>query len=431
MDRRVLITGVGPVTPIGIGKENYWSSLIAGKSGARKIDFKNFDMEQYSTKIACTVDDNYLSDLIKQSKDLKYFGRASQFAIAGTKLALEDAGFNLESIQQDKHRVDYRIKEMNPEQIGVIFGVGAQCMDLCENAHIKLLKHMGPKRVSPFVLPHTMINAVPVNVSKKFGIKGTCLDVSTACASSTHAIISAYKQILYGDEDMVITGGSEACITPLVFGCFVSLKAMSKRNNEPEKASRPFDKDRDGFVMGEGAGIIILEERNHALDRGAKIYCEITGYGSTSDAYHIVAPEPEGSMQAKAMKDSLRSAGRFPEEITYVNAHGTSTPLNDPTESKAIKKALGDAAYDVLVGSTKSMTGHLIGASGGIEVIATALMIENGKIHPTLNFETAGEGCDLNYVPNQTIDKQIFVALKNSFGFGGQNASLLLEKYDS
>ncbi|MCP4666192.1 MAG: beta-ketoacyl-[acyl-carrier-protein] synthase II, partial [Deltaproteobacteria bacterium] len=231
------------------------------------------------------------------------------------------------------------------------------------------------------------------NVSKKFSMKGACLEVSSACASAVHAFIEAYKQILFGEEDMMVTGGAEACITPLVFGGFVSLNAMSRRNDAPEKASRPFDRDRDGFVMGEGAGIIIIEELAHALDRGARIYCEITGYGSTSDAYHIVAPDPDAAMQAKAMGDALRTAGASPEEVDYINAHGTSTPLNDPIETLAIKKAFGNAAYGIPVSSTKSMTGHLIGASGGVELIATALMIHQGKIHPTINLETPGEGC--------------------------------------
>ncbi|MCP4666743.1 MAG: beta-ketoacyl-ACP synthase II, partial [Deltaproteobacteria bacterium] len=393
MKRRVVITGVGPVTPIGIGKADYWSSLINGKSGAKEIHFEGFDMDQYASKIACPIDDFSLGDLIKKSKDLKYLGRTTQFALAGSKLALEDAGFEVEFVEKGGGQGDYITKGIDPEKTGVILGVGAQCMDLCEKTQNKLLEHKGPRRVSPFALPHTMINAIPVNVSKKFSMKGACLEVSSACASAVHAFIEAYKQILFGDEDMMVTGGAEACITPLVFGGFVSLNAMSRRNDAPEKASRPFDKDRDGFVMGEGAGIIIIEELAHALDRGARIYCEITGYGSTSDAYHIVAPDPGAAMQAKAMGNALRTAGASPEEVDYINAHGTSTPLNDPIETLAIKKAFGNAAYSIPVSSTKSMTGHLIGASGGVELIATALMIHQGKIHPTINLETPGEGC--------------------------------------
>jgi len=429
MIKRVVITGLGPVTPIGIGKEDYWSSLTSGKSGAKRIHFEGFDMDQYSSKIACPIDDFSLGDIVEKTKDFRYLGRTSQFAVAGSKLALEDAGLEVEFLEKIKGQGDYRIKGIDAEKAGVILGVGAQCMDLSEKTHNKLLEHKGPRRISPFALPHTMINAVPVNVSKKFGMKGACLEVSSACASAAHAFIEAYKHILFGEEDMMVTGGADACITPLVFGGFISLNAMSRRNEEPERASRPFDRDRDGFVMGEGAGIIVIEELAHALDRGARIYCEIAGYGSTSDAYHIVAPDPDADMQAKAMRDALRTAGASPEEIDYINAHGTSTQLNDPIETLAIKKAFGDAAYGIPVSSTKSMTGHLIGASGGIEVIATALMIKRGKIHPTINLETPEDGCDLDYVPNNTIEKPIQKAIKNSFGFGGQNASILLEKY--
>jgi 3-oxoacyl-[acyl-carrier-protein] synthase II len=263
-----------------------------------------------------------------------------------------------------------------------------------------------------------------------FGIKGIACSVSTACASSNHAIIEAYKQILLGEETIMVTGGADACITPFVFGGFVSMNAMSKRNDEPEKASRPFDRDRDGFVMGEGSGIIILEELNHALDRGAHIYCELSGYGATSDAYHIAAPDPVPDMQIRAMKDSMTRARVAPEEIDYINAHGTSTALNDPAETFAIKNALGNAAKNVAISSTKSMTGHLIGASGGIETIATALMIENSRIHATINLDNPDEGCDLFYVPQKPIRREIRKAINNSFGFGGQNASLLLSRYD-
>lgn len=430
MKRRVVITGLGPVTPIGIGKEEFWGSLTNGRSGARTINFEGYDMDQYTSRIACTVEDFSLADFIEKSKDFRYFGRTSEFAMAGTKLALDDAGFELEFIKKDKGPVNYAVKGVDPEMIGVILGVGAQNMDLCEKWHKRFLKSNGPKKVSPFALPHVQICSVPVNVTIKFMIKGIASNVSTACASSNHAIIEAYKQILLGEEKVMVTGGADACITPYVFGGFVALNAMSRRNDEPEKASRPFDRDRDGFVMGEGSGIVILEELNHALERGAHIYCEMTGYGATSDAYHITVPDPEGAAQAKAMSDALKRGISSPEEIDYINAHGTSTPLNDPIETTAIKKALGSHSYNIPISSTKSMTGHLIGASGGIETIATALTIERGKIHPTINFETPGEGCDLNYVPNTAMDKSVGKAINNSFGFGGQNASILLETYD-
>ena len=430
MRKRAVITGLGPVTPIGIGKEAYWKSLMAGKSGAKNIHFEGWEMDQYPCQVACPIDGFSLTDYLHRNKDFRYLGRTSEFAMAATRLALEDAGFTLDAIEPEKGRRTYVVKKMDPGHMGVILGIGAQNMDLCEKWYRQFLKHNGPKRVSPFALPHVQICSIPVNVTMAFGIKGIACSVSTACASANHAIIEAYKQILLGEEKIMVTGGADACITPFVFGGFVSMNAMSKRNDEPDKASRPFDKNRDGFVMGEGSGIIILEELNHALDRGAHIYCELSGYGATSDAYHIAAPDPEPHMQAKAMKDAMKRARVAPEEIDYINAHGTSTPLNDPAETLAIKKALGNAANTVPISSTKSMTGHLIGASGGIETIATALMIENGRIHATINLETPGEGCDLFYVPNQPIRRDISYAINNSFGFGGQNASLLLNRYD-
>ena len=431
MQKRVAITGLGPVTPIGIGKKAYWESLFAGKSGAKNIHFQGWEMDQYPCQVACPIDDFSLTDYLHRNKDFRYLGRTSEFAMAATRLALEDAGFTLDVVELEKGRHTYAVKETDPVNIGCILGIGAQNMDLCEKWYRQFLKHNGPRRVSPFALPHVQICAVPVNITMTFGIKGIACSVSTACASANHAIIEAYKQILLGEEKIMVTGGADACITPFVFGGFVSMNAMSKRNDAPEKASRPFDRDRDGFVMGEGSGIIILEELNHALDRGAHIYCELSGYGASSDAYHIAAPEPEPEMQARAMTDAMKRAGAVPEEIDYINAHGTATTLNDPVETLAIKKALGNAAKDVAISSTKSMTGHLIGASGGIETIATALMIENKMIHATINLENPDKACDLFYVPQKPIHRDIRKAINNSFGFGGQNASLLLNRYDS
>jgi len=431
MQRRVVITGLGPVTPIGTGKEAFWRSLISGRSGAKRIRFENCDMGQFDSQVACPIEDFSLADFIDKSKDFKYFGRTSGFALAGTKLALDDAGFTLKAIDKEKGQKGYSIEGLNTGEIGAILGVGSQNMDLCEKWFRRFIRNNGPKRVSPFALPHIQICSVAVNVTIRFGIKGMAGNVSTACASSNHAIIEAYKQILTGNEKIMVTGGADACITPYVFGGFVALNAMSKRNEDPKSASRPFDKDRDGFVMGEGSGIVILEELVHALDRGARIYCEMTGYGATSDAYHITVPAPDPDMQAKAMTDTLKQANVFPQEIDYINAHGTSTPLNDPIETSAIKKAFGKYAYAIPISSTKSMAGHLIGASGGIETIATTLMIRKGRIHPTINLENPGEGCDLDYVPNKAIDKTIHKAINNSFGFGGQNASILLERYVS
>ncbi|MCF8082460.1 MAG: beta-ketoacyl-ACP synthase II [Deltaproteobacteria bacterium] len=431
MKKRVVITGLGPITPIGIGKKAYWDALISGKSGARNLHFEGWDMDQYSCRVACPIEDFSLSDYLHQNKEFRYLGRTSQFAMAATRLALEDAGFSLGAVELEKGRHTYVVKETDPERIGCILGIGAQNMDLCEKWYRQLLKHNGPKRVSPFALPHVQICSVPVNVMMAFGIKGSGCSVSTACASANHATIEAYKQILLGKEQIMVTGGADACITPFVFGGFVSMNAMSKRNDAPEKASRPFDRDRDGFVMGEGAGIMVLEELDHALERGAHIYCEMSGFGATSDAYHIAAPDPKPDMQALAMKDAIKRAGATPEEIDYINAHGTSTPLNDPIETLSIKMALGDSAKGVAISSTKSMTGHLIGASGGIETIATALMMENHMMHPTINLENPDEECDLFYVPQKPMPKEINKAINNSFGFGGQNASILFSRYDA
>ena len=430
MRKRVVITGLGPITPIGIGKEAFWESLIAGRSGAKKIQFEGCDMDQYTSQIACRVDSFSLTDFLRKKKDFRYLGRTSALAMAATKLAFEDAGLDLDYIEGKKGQGAYIVKHIHPGKIGVILGVGAQNMDLCEKWHRQFLKHNGPKRVSPFALPHVQICSVPVNVTMAFGIKGIACSVSTACASANHAMIAAYKQILLGEEEIMITGGADACITPFVFGGFVSMNAMSRQNDAPEKASRPFDRDRDGFVMGEGAGIVVLEELDHARNRGAHIYCELSGYGATSDAYHIAAPDPDGELQAQAMINALKSAHTSPEEIDYINAHGTSTPLNDPAETLAIKKALGPRAHHVAISSTKSMTGHLIGAAGGIEIIATALMTEKGRIHPTINLENPGDGCDLFYVPQKPIDMEIGKAISNNFGFGGQNASILTSRYD-
>jgi 3-oxoacyl-[acyl-carrier-protein] synthase II len=430
MKRRVVITGLGPVTPVGIGTAPYWEALVIGKSGGKRIEFHGYEMGQYASKIACPIENFSLSDFVERTKDTKHLGRTSQFALAGAKLALDDAGYHVERLERGRFGGEYEITDLDPLKTGVILGVGVENMDLCEKYHRSFLEHRGPMRISPFALPHIQIGSVPANVSKKFGIKGATMTVSTACASATHAAIEAFKQILLGEEEVMVTGGADACITPYVFGGFDALGAMSKRNDEPEKASRPFDRGRDGFVMGEGAGILVLEELHHALDRGARIYCEMTGIGATSDAYHIAAPAPDGEMQAKAMKDALKHAGVSPEEVDYVNAHGTSTFLNDRIETLAITKALGDHAFRIPVSATKSMTGHLIGGAGGVEMIATALMIQKGIIHATINLENQGEGCDLDYVPNYPIQKEVRIAVKNSFAFGGQNAAVVLRRYE-
>lgn len=430
MEKRVVITGLGPVTPIGIGKETFWNSLIDGRSGARRLDFEGTDMEQYKSQVGCPIDGFEITDLLEKSKDLRHPGRTSLFALAGTKAALDDAGFKMNYGVDELSIGRYTIPDLESDKVGVILGVSAENMDLVEKWHENFIKHQGPRRISPFALPYIQICAAVVCVTMKYGITGSAASISTACASSNHAMIAAYKQIYLGEEKVVVTGGADACITPYVFGGFNVLSAMSKRNEDPERASRPFDLDRDGFVMGEGAGILIFEELEHALDRGAHIYCEMTGYGTTSDAYHITAPDPDGDVQAYAITKALKRAGCSPDEIDYINAHGTATPLNDKTETTAIKKALGDAAFGIPISSTKSMTGHLIGAAGGIEAIATALTIENQRIHPTANLENPDPECDLDYVPGKPREAEVKKALSNSFGFGGQNATILLERFE-
>lgn len=426
--KRVVITGVGPLTPVGSGKGVFWDALVSGVSGGRAVHFDGLDMDQYASRVACPIRGFDLEDYFGKDKESRYLGRTASFALAAAKMALEDAGLRVEP--PSGKRGTWAVKGVDSSRTGVILGVGVESMELLEKYHRRFLECRGPRRISPFALPYIQLGSVPAVVCKRFGFHGASLTVSAACASSTLAVIEAYKQILLAEETLVLTGGSDACFTSFVFGGFDALGAMSKRNKEPEKASRPFDRDRDGFVLGEGAGILILEELVHALGRGAHIYAEVAGFGSTSDAYHIAASETSGEMQAKAMADAIRMAGTDPCAVDYVNAHGTSTPMNDSTETLAIKKALGDHAYRIPVTSTKSMTGHLIGASGGVEVIATALMMERGKVHPTINLENPGEGCDLYYVPGAAIPREIRTALKNSFAFGGMNASLLLTRFE-
>jgi 3-oxoacyl-[acyl-carrier-protein] synthase II len=385
-------------------------------------------MGQYSSKIACPISDFSPMDYVENTKDLKHLGRTSQLALVGAKLALEDARLRLGWRDNDGRCGKYFINDIDPERIGVILGAGAENMDLCEKYHERFLAHHGPKRVSPYALPQIIISSVPANISNRFGLMGKMMLVSSACASSTHAVIEAFLQLQLGKEDIILTGGADACITPYIFGGFDVLRAMSTRNGEPEAASRPYDTERDGFVMGEGAGLLVLEDRDHALKRGAHIYCELTGFGATSDATHIVAPDRSGNMLAKAITDAIEMSRVHPAEIDYVNAHGTSTPLNDSAETSALKKSLGEAAYRVPISATKSMTGHLMGGAGGIEIIATALMLERGKIHATLNLERPGDDCDLDYVPKVCRTMSIEKALKISSAFGGYNAALVFQK---
>jgi 3-oxoacyl-[acyl-carrier-protein] synthase II len=415
-----VITGLGPVSPVGIGKEPYWESLLTGRSGAKRIDFPGFDMDQYKTKIAAPIENFNLSDYVIETKKSKYLGRTSRFAIAGTVLALKDADLGVELNQERPKEGQYFIKDMKDTdsfKAGVILGIGVENMDLLEMYHENFLEHRGPKRLSPFGLPHIYMSSIASNVADRLSLRGSTYTVSSACASGTHAIINAYRQIQEGAEDVFVTGGVDACITPYVFGGFVALRAMSNRNEEPQKASRPFDAQRDGFVMGEAAGILVLERLEHALARNASIYAELIGYGMTADAYHITEPDPRGNSLIKAIKLALKSAGISPGEVSYINPHGTSTRLNDAVETLAIKKAMGKWAYDIPISSTKSITGHTMGAAGGIEAIATALTIQNEMIHPTINYEFPDPECDKT-------------AMSISAGFGGVNSVIIMRQFE-
>lgn len=411
MKNRVVITGLGAVTPIGIGKTEFWNALLAGKTGIAKIT--RFDASEFSTQIAGEVND-FDPGLYMDKKEAKRMDRFTQFAIAASKMALEDCGIDLE--QEDRTR------------IGTLIGTGIGGMDTLHD-QFRTLFEKGPGRISPFFVPMMIGNMAAGQTSITFGLQGPCSCVVTACATGTNAIGDAFKIIQRGDADVMVAGGTEAAISPTAVAGFCSMKAMSTRNDEPAKASRPFDKDRSGFVMGEGAGIVILESLEHALARGARIYAEIVGYGFNADAYHITAPAPEGAQAAKCMEMAVKDAGIPLTEINYINAHGTSTPLNDKNETLAIKALFGEHAYKLSVSSIKSMTGHLLGAAGGIECIATALSIAEDMVPPTINYDTPDEELDLDYVPHTARKQTVTAALSNSFGFGGHNATILLKKF--
>jgi len=430
--KRVVITGVGPITPVGTGKEAYWKSLTEGKSSFRGVSFPGKDMGQYRCQIGAPIEGFDLSHFVERSKLSKHLGRTSQFAIAATWLALKDAGIELNrnDVEKEglaKHTGVYHPKDLDPYQIGVILGVGVEAMDLLEHFHERFL-FRGPKGISPFALPNIYLSAITSHVAQYFWIRGTSYAVSTACASATHAMINSFLQIQGGGEDIMVTGGADACITPYVFGGFDVLRAMSSRNNDPQKASRPFDRERDGFVMGEGSGVLVFEELDHAKKRGAHIYGEVIGWGMTADAYHLTDPDPDGKALGKAVKDAIEMAGIQPEEIDYINPHGTSTLLNDRVETRMIKDVFGKQAYHIPISSTKSITGHLLGAAGGVEAISVLLAIEKGIIHPTLNHEFPDPECDLDYVPNHARKKEVKLGLSISAGFGGVNSAILIRK---
>lgn len=411
MKKRVVVTGIGVISPIGTGREAYWNALRAGTCGIDKIT--HFDATNFATQIAAEVRAFDPADYMDK-KEAKRMDRFTQFAVAAAGLALKDSNIDLEKV--------------TPERFGTIIGSGVGGIETLETQHEKLLAK-GPGRVSPFLIPMMILNMASGHVSMAYNAKGPNTSVCTACASSTNAIGDAFKIIQRGDADLMFAGGAEASITPLGMAGFCTMKAMSTRNDDPKTASRPFDVDRDGFVMGEGSGVVILEELEHALARNAVIYGEVVGYGSTADAYHITSPAPGGEGATRSMRMAMDDAGVEGKEIDYVNAHGTSTPYNDRFETMAIKALLGDHAKNIHVSSTKSMTGHLLGSSGAVEAIAVLLALKEGYIHGTMGMQNQDPELDLNYLPNKGIEKEVNYALTNSLGFGGHNATLLLKKY--
>ena len=412
MNRRVVITGMGLVTPVGIGVKESWESLCAGKSGIGEIT--RFDTSMYQTKIAGEVKDFRKEDFLP-AKEVRRTELFIVYAIAAARMALEDAGLKIDST--------------NEHRVGVITGCGLGGLDIMET-HIYKVVTDGPKRVSPFFIPMMIGNMAPGMVSIHFGAKGPNASIATACAAGTHAVGDSFREIQHGHADAMITGGVEAVVTRTCIAGFNAMKALSTRNDEPQKASRPFDRDRDGFVVGEGGGIMVIEALEHALERGAKIYGEIVGYGMSGDGFHMTAPPPDGAGAVACMQAALDDAGVSHDKVDYINAHGTSTPLNDLYESRAIKTVFKEKAHSLAVSSTKSMTGHLLGGAGGIETVFTALTLHHQMIPPTINYENPSEECDLDYVPNVARKQKVQYALTNSFGFGGTNACLLLKAYN-
>jgi 3-oxoacyl-[acyl-carrier-protein] synthase II len=408
--RRVVITGVGAVSPLGTGNAKNWDALVAGKSGLDLIS--RFDTTDFPVKIAGEVSDFDPEQFIDK-KEVKKMDLFIQYSMAAAQFAMEDSGLH--------------ITDDIAERVGVLVGAGLGGLTTIEKYHGALMEG-GYKKISPFFIPMLIINLAPGHISIKYGAKGPNLSSVSACATGTHSIGDAFHMIARGDADAMIAGGAESTITPLAIGGFAVMKALSTRNDDPKGASRPFDSGRDGFVLSEGAGIVILEEYEFAKKRGAKIYAEVVGYGLTGDAYHMTAPSPGGEGAARCMKMALNNAGVNPDQVTYINAHGTSTPFNDLNESLAIKSVFGDHAKKLMVSSTKSMTGHLLGAAGGIEAAFTAMSMEKGIVLPTINYQDPDPECDLDYVPNTARDAQIEYAMSNSLGFGGTNATLLFKR---
>ncbi len=410
MQRRAVITGIGVVAPNALGKDEFCQAIREGRSGIGPITL--FDVSEFASRIGGQVKEFDTTPYLSK-KEARRMDRFTLFGVIAADMAVEDSGLDME--------------QENRDRIGVIIGSGIGGIGTFEAQH-DVLKTRGPGRVSPFMVPMMIGDMAAGQVSIRFNARGPNLDITTACASGTHSIGEAFHKIRHGQADVFIAGGAEACISPLGLAGFSSMKALSFRNDDPLHASRPFDRERDGFVIAEGAGILIVEEYEHAKRRGAHIYAEVVGYGATADAHHMTAPAPGGEGAARSMAMALDDAGIAPDEVDYINAHGTSTPLNDKLETMAIKTVLGAAAHKVKISSTKSMTGHLLGAAGPVESAGCMLMMEQGFIHPTINYEHPDPECDLDYVPNTAIEYPVKVVLKNSFGFGGHNASLVFRK---
>ncbi|MDD5409739.1 MAG: beta-ketoacyl-ACP synthase II [Candidatus Omnitrophica bacterium] len=412
MKKRVVITGLGAITPVGNDVETFWQSLKDGKSGVGPTT--SFDASAFDSRISAEVKDFEPTRYGISLKDIKRTAKFVQFAIAAAKQAMESSG--LDSKKEDATRM------------GVVIGSGIGSLHTIEEEH-KVFLSKGPSRLSPFLIPMLIVNEASGMVAIIHGLKGPNSCVATACASGSHAIGEAYRMILYGDADVMLTGGTESCIVPTSVGGFCALRALSTRNDDPKRASRPFDRDRDGFIMAEGCGLVVLETLEHAQKRNANIIAEIVGFGMSCDAYHITAPDPDGAGAAQAMSMALKDARMKPEEITYINAHGTSTKLNDKIETLSMKKAFGAYSKKVMISSTKSVTGHLLGAAGGVEFLTCCLAIRDGVIPPTINYEHPDPDCDLDYVPNIARKTNVEVCMSNSLGFGGHNASLIVKKF--
>ncbi|HEX8904581.1 MAG TPA: beta-ketoacyl-ACP synthase II [Longimicrobiaceae bacterium] len=416
MNRRVVITGTGLLTPVGLDVPSSWAALLCGRSGAGPIT--QFDTTDFKVRFACEVK-GFEPEQYIDRKESKRTDRFAQFAIAASVQAMRQAGLD-----------DERIGGLDPERFGVIIGSGIGGIWTFEEQHRKLIER-GPSRISPFFVPMFISDIAAGLVSIRWGLKGPNYCTVSACASSAHAVGNAFRAIKHGEADVMIAGGTEATVSPQTIAGFAAMTALSERNDSPETASRPFDATRDGFVLGEGAGIVILEELEHARARGAEIIAEVVGYGQTADAYHITAPAEGGEGAVRAIQLALKEAGATADDVDYVNAHGTSTPANDKNETAAIKTALGERAYQIVVGSTKSMTGHTLGAAGGVEAVISALVCREGKIPPTINFHEQDPDCDLDYATGGMVERPVRLALSNSFGFGGHNVCLAVKRFEA